>query len=174
MKNTCTVATAYLTLILLVSTALAAEVPQPIAVPVAGWLERAQILPEDIVLEAKLDTGSRTSSLHAVNLRQFRRDGKDWVAFDVTGDDRRSVRIERPVVRIVRIKSALGADDGRPTIKLGICIGSVYRTTEVNLVDRSSLTRPLLIGRRFLGSRLRVDVSRHHLLEPICSGKAAP
>ncbi|MGZ5095509.1 MAG: putative ATP-dependent zinc protease [Burkholderiales bacterium] len=41
-------------------------------------------------------TGARTSALDAQKLQQFRRDGKEWVAFDVTGEDGRPVRIERP------------------------------------------------------------------------------
>lgn len=147
---------------------------QPVAVPVAGWIERARLSPGDIVLEAKLDTGARTSSLHAVNLRQFERDGKNWAAFDVTGNDGRSVRLERPVLRIAHIKSALGSDEARPTVTLGICIGRVYLITEVNLVDRSSMTKPLLIGRRFLKGQLRVDLAHRYLLEPACDRTEPP
>ena len=174
MNCKCSLTQACLALILLLSTASAADVPRPHALPIAGWLERARLSPGNIVLEAKLDSGARTSSLHAMNLQQFRRDGKDWVAFDVSGNDGRSVRIERPVVRIARIKSALGADEGRPTVALGVCIGSVYRVTEVNLVDRSSLTKPLLVGRRFLKGRFLVDLNRRYLLEPACTQKAVP
>jgi hypothetical protein len=161
-------------LILLLSSASAADVTRPHALPIAGWLERARLSPGNVALEAKLDSGARTSSLHAMNLQEFGRDGKDWVAFDVIGDDGRSVRIERPVIRIARIKNALGADEGRPTVTLGLCIGSVYRVTEVNLVDRSSLTTPLLVGRRFLKGRFLVDPNRRHLLEPACKRKALP
>lgn len=100
------------------------------------------------------------------------RDGKDWVAFNLVGDNGHSGRIERPVVRISRIKSALGTDEGRPTVTLGLCIGSVYRITEVNLVDRENLIKPLLVGRRFLSGRLRVDPRRRYLLEPACKGHA--
>ncbi|MBI2223497.1 MAG: ATP-dependent zinc protease [Betaproteobacteria bacterium] len=161
-------------LLLLLSTTSAADVPRPRALPIAGWLERARLAPGNVVLEAKLDSGARTSSLHAMNLQQFKRDGKDWVAFDVSGAYGRSVRIERPLVRVARIKSALGADEGRPTVTLGICIGRVYRVTEVNLVDRSSLATPLLVGRRFLKGRLLVDLNRRYLLEPACTRSAMP
>jgi len=152
----------------------AAHAARPVAVPVAGWIERARLAPGAIELDAKLDTGARTSSLHAVNPRQFERDGKSWVAFDVVGNDGRSVRFERPVVRMAHIKSALGTDEARPTVTLGICIGSVYRITEVNLVDRSSLSKPLLIGRRFLKGRLRVDLAHRYLLEPACDRTKSP
>ena len=46
-----------------------------------------------------------------------------------------------------------------------------YRATEVNLVDHSGLTQPLLVGRRFLKGRLLVDLNRHYLLEPTCRQK---
>lgn len=165
---------ACLALILLVSTELSAGAAKTDAVPVAGWLEHARLTPGDILLEAKLDTGARTSSLHAQNPRQFKRDGKNWVAFYVTGNDGRRVHLERPLVRIVRVRSASGVDEARPAVTLGICIGSVYRVTEVNLVDRSGLAKPLLIGRRFIRGRLRIDVSRRYMLEPVCKGKAVP
>lgn len=134
----------------------------------AGWLERARLSPGEIIVSAKLDTGARTSSLDAPNLRRFERDGMQWVGFDVTGDDGRSVHLERPLVRVVTVKSALGTDEARPAVKLGICVGNVYRVAEVTLVDRSGLAKPLLIGRRFLKGRLLVDTSRRYLLEPRC------
>ncbi len=144
------------------------------ALPVAGRIERVRLTPGDVVVEAKLDTGARTSSLDAMNMRRLIRDGTDWVAFDVTGNDGRSVRIERPVMRIAEIKSALGIDEDRPVVTLGICIGKVYRLTEVNLVDRSDLSASLLIGRRFIQGRLLVNANRRYLLEPACRQMALP
>ena len=126
------------------------------------------------MVEAKLDTGARTSSLDAVNMQRLIRDGADWMAFDVAGNDGRNVRIERPVVRIAKIKSALGIDEDRPVVTLGVCIGKVHRVTEVNLVDRGDLTAPLLIGRRFLQGRLLVNVNRRNLLEPACRRTTLP
>ncbi len=161
-------------LLLLLSTAWAADISRPSTLPVAGWLERARIWPGNILLESKLDTGARTSSLHAANIQQHKRDGKVWVAFDVSGQNALTARIERPLVRLARIKSALGADEARPTVTLGICIGTVYRVTEVTLVDRSDLTKPLLVGRRFLKGRLLVNANRRHLLEPTCTPTAMP
>lgn len=139
--------------------------------PVAGWLERARISPGELVLEAKLDSAARTSSLHATNIERFQREGTDWVAFDAGAD---GVRIERPLVRTARIRSAPHAEEERPVVKLGICIGSVYRVTEVNLVDRTDLAKPLLVGRRFLRGRLLVDTKRRYLLDPVCKPRTLP
>ena len=142
--------------------------------PVAGWLERARITPGDVIVEAKLDSGARTSSLDARNLQRFDRGGEHWVAFDVTGEDGRAVRIERPLVRTSRVRSALGTDHARLTVTLGICVGRVYQVAEVSLVDRSGLSKPLLIGRRFLSGRLLVDTSSRHRLEPECGSAPMP
>lgn len=142
--------------------------------PVVGWLEYARLSPGGVVLDAKLDTGARTSSLHATEVRQFEREGKKWVAFDVVGNDGRRVHFERPLVRMARIRSAPGVGEARPTVMLGICIGPVYRVTEVNLVDRSGLSKPLLIGRRFLEGRLRIDLSRRYTLAPMCNRDDVP
>lgn len=146
----------------------------PKTLPVAGRLERALVVPGKLILEAKLDTGARTSSLHAANIERYQRDGVDWAAFDIAGDNGQTLRVERPVVRIAKIKSALGKDEDRPVVTLGICIGKVYRISEVNLVDRSDLTSPLLIGRRFLQGRLLVNVNRRHQLEPACARTELP
>jgi hypothetical protein len=161
-------------LILLLLTGPVAYAAQPPPLPVAGWIERARLSPGEIVLEAKLDSGAFTSSLHAVNPKRFQRDGEDWIGFDVTGTDGRTVRLERPVVRIARIRSAPDTLEMRPTVTLGICIGNIYRVTEVNLVDRSGLSKPLLIGRRFLRGGLLIDMDRSYTLEPACAQKMAP
>jgi hypothetical protein len=139
--------------------------------PIAGWLERARITPGGLVLDAKLDSGASRSSLHATNIQRFQRDGSEWLAFDLETGEGRPLRMERPLKRIARIRSAPGAEEERPVVTLGICVGNVYRVTEVNLVDRSGLAKPLLIGRSFLRGRLLVDLKNRYLLEPTCKGK---
>jgi hypothetical protein len=152
----------------------AADVSPPPPRTIAGRLEHARILPGDIVLDAKLDTGAYTASLHAENMRTLTREGESRIAFDVIDHDGRRVHLERPLIRTARVRSALGTDAKRPTVTLGICIGTVYRVTEVTLVDRSNLTTSLLIGRRYLSGNFLVDVSRDHLLRPQCNATGNP
>jgi hypothetical protein len=161
---------------LVASAALApcAHGAKPDSLPVAGWLERALVSPARVPMEAKLDSGARTSSLHASSVRRYERDGEDWVSFQITGMDGRTVRLRRRLLRMATVRSALGVDEGRPVVALGICVGRVHRVTEVSLVDRSELNVPLLIGRRFLRGRLLVDLSRRHLLEPDCEAPKTP
>lgn len=141
----------------------AAEAPR-----VVGWIERVKIGPSGVVLEAKLDTGADTSSLHVSNLSWLKRSDGDRVQFDVVSEDGRIVRFERKVIRVARVRSATGGAQSRPTIVLGVCLGEVYRETDVNLTDRTGFRQPFLVGRNFLAANFSVDSSRQHTVEPDC------
>lgn len=137
---------------------------------IAGWIEEAQ-LPLELVLKAKMDTGADTTSLDIIRMRRYRRDGKSWVSFwvDDPKDDNRRIRFERRVVRYSRIKRHSGERDSRPVVGIDICLGTVTRRIEVNLVDRSEFDYPLLIGRNFMAGEIIVDPEAEHLLELDCA-----
>jgi hypothetical protein len=106
------------------------------------------------VLAAKLDTGAKTASLSARNIKRFKRNGETWVRFNLGTDDEAAAPIEKPLARISKIKRRAGdfdPDEGktytaRPVIELDVCMGETLRTIEVNLTDRSAFQYPLLIG----------------------------
>ena len=149
---------------------LGAATPVTAETRVVGWVERVALGEEGLILTAKLDTGADTSSLHAPEVRWFTRDGHRWVAFDVTGEDGRKVRFERKVIRIAEIKRrGAGEPFRRPTVLMGVCVGKVYRVTEVNLADRTRFKQPFLIGRKFLANQFAVDSARTHTVEPGCA-----
>ena len=144
-------------------TSVAAE-PQ-----IVGWVERIRLGEEGVILSAKLDTGADTSSLHAAKVHWFDRDGSQWVAFEVKGEDGRTAKFERKVVRIAEIKRRGGGEPlRRPTVLLGLCLGGVYRVTEVNLADRTRFTQPFLVGRSYLKDQFAVDSGRINTVEPEC------
>lgn len=136
--------------------------------PVAGWVERAILFPDGLILHAKLDTGARTSSINAVDPEFFERAGRRWVRFSLTDRDKRTAMLERPVVRTTVIKRHFGRTQERPVINLELCIGPVRKSVEVNLVDRTGLNYQLLIGRNFLAGGLLVQSGRTYLLSPDC------
>ncbi len=140
---------------------------------VVGWLEPAQVGNERLVIAAKLDTGADISSLHVSDITWIRREDGEWVTFSITGSDNRKVRLERKVERVARVKKAAGGVQERPTVLLGVCVGTTYRVTEVNLTDRTGLSLPLLVGRNFLADRFAVDSSRTNTLEPTCRTNVA-
>lgn len=126
---------------------------------IAGWTERVRLLPSGVELEAKLDSGAENSSLHVARLRFFERDEKRWVRFTVEGDGGRRVAFERRLLRRAAIKRHTGRSDVRPVVAMAICLGSVARLVEVNLVDRSRFEYPILVGRSFLADEFLIDAS---------------
>ena len=109
-------------------------------------------------LQAKMDTGALTASLSAKNIETFTRDGEPWVRFQLATKGASDKVYEHKVARISKIKSRADEDDDkeepasakRPVVDLEMCLGSVKRTVEVNLTDRSSFNYPLLIGAKAL------------------------
>ncbi len=106
-------------------------------------------------LPAKLDTGAETASLSAKNIEMFKRDGGEWVRFQLgLNNAERAPIIEKPLARMSYIKRR--ADDrqpgdkqlysARPVIEMDICVGDELKNIEVNLTDRSAFEYPLLIG----------------------------
>lgn len=70
--------------------------------------------------------------------------------------------------RIARIRRHGGRVEERDVVMLGVCLGSVQRTVEVNVVDRSGFDYPVLIGRSFLAGIFVVDPGERFLLTPDC------
>ncbi|RJG08579.1 ATP-dependent zinc protease [Pseudomonas cavernicola] len=119
-----------------------------------GLNEYAQLTDINQQVAAKLDTGAKTASLSARDIKRFKRNGETWVRFYLAVDDAHAHPIERPLARISKIKRRAGDYDpeeektytARPVIELDICMGKALRSIEVNLTDRSAFQYPLLIG----------------------------
>ena len=109
-------------------------------------------------LQAKMDTGALTASLSAKNIETFTRDGEPRVRFQLATKGASDKVYEHKVARISKIKNRADEDDDkeepasakRPVVDLEMRLGSVKRTVEVNLTDRSSFNYPLLIGAKAL------------------------
>ncbi|MBU2330806.1 MAG: RimK/LysX family protein, partial [Gammaproteobacteria bacterium] len=85
-----------------------------------GWVERGKVLPEEVTVKFKLDTGALTSSMHAEDIEYFERDGDEWVRFDLDLEDIErdklvKSRIERKLHRELTVRGAGGKED-RPVV----------------------------------------------------------
>lgn len=141
---------------------------------VAGWSERVRLFPGNIPLNAKLDTGALTSSLNVRLMETYRRDGETRIKFDFQNSNGKKVTIDRPLVRVAKIKDLGRPLQERPVITIGICLGDRFAETEVTLFDRSGFNFQLLLGRRFLAGRVQVDSAEKRLLKPNCPGEPKP
>ncbi|MDF9389631.1 ATP-dependent Zn protease [Vibrio sp. 1151_11] len=114
--------------------------------------------------KARIDTGATTSSISAVDVVAFERDGNDWVKFRIEHDDIKSDEISLPVERWVRIRqSSAEGTQRRAVVVAWIEIGDLKERTEFTLADRTHLTYPLLLGRSFFKDVALVDVSRKYV-----------
>lgn len=120
-------------------------------------LNEKVMLPElgNIVIKAKLDTGAKTSSLGATNIKIFKRNGEHWVRFKPQIKGKDLPEIERLLVRHSQIKRRVADivdndDDAlltkRPVILMNMCFDGQLHAIEVNLTDRSHFIYPLLLG----------------------------
>ncbi len=136
---------------------------------ILGWIETVQILPENLSLPAKIDTGADNSSLNAINQKEFRKGKEKWIRFSIPLKKNEAIRLERPVLRMTRIKRKGAPSQKRAVVLFDLCVGSIYKQeVPVNLTDRSRFKFPMLIGRSFLKSTALVDSSLSFSQEPSC------
>ena len=158
--------------------ALAQSTPQqsgaaPMSSPmptVAGWIETVTFPDQGITLEAKLDTGAVSASLSVTDLERFKRNGKTWYRFTMRGADGKTATVEQQTSRLSRVMRAEVKDTLRPIVRLKVCLAGHEAVTDFNLTDRSGQDYQVLIGRKFLASRVLVDASRTHLFAKPCEG----
>ncbi|MEO1968138.1 MAG: RimK/LysX family protein [Sphingomonadaceae bacterium] len=116
-------------------------------------------------IPAKIDTGARTSSLHATEIERFERDGHQWLRFllDIGLGLSEPVVCELPRVGRRTIVSSNGEAQDRFIIKTRLRLGETEFAAEFSLADRSDMKFPILVGRTALRGRFMVDSGRSYL-----------
>ncbi|GAA2925167.1 hypothetical protein GCM10010458_03480 [Microbacterium luteolum] len=132
-----------------------------------GWREWVS-LPDLGVdwLKAKIDTGARTSSLHAFDVREFEREGEDWVRFRVKpwqDSQEDAVVVETPVHDRRAVRSSSGHAQERLVVKLLVRLVDREVLAEVTLSNRDEMGFRMLIGREALRRGYIVDPARSFL-----------
>lgn len=133
---------------------------------VVGWRELVS-LPELGLsgIPAKIDTGARTSSLHAHVLEDFQRGSERFVRFAVDWGGTRHF-CEAIHVDVRGITSSNGDQQTRFVIKTPLSVGNLTFRAEISLADRSQMQFPMLIGRTALRRRMVVDSGHSWLQSP--------
>lgn len=131
----------------------------------AGWLQSIRLEPHRVRITAKLDTGAKSSSLHASEVERFTRNGIDRVRFSLFKEhaeqDGPKLTYDLPVKRIVKIKRNPGMPpEERVTVELSFCLDGEVMTSEFSLDNRVNLNYPALLGRTFMADRFVVDPSK--------------
>ncbi|MGH7163704.1 MAG: ATP-dependent zinc protease family protein [Planctomycetota bacterium] len=146
---------------------MAAPAPLPRALPVLGWREWISLPDLGIAyIKAKIDTGAKTSSLHAFAMEPFVRKGKRMIRFRVhpfQRDSFHTVEAEAPLLGERRIRTSGGHESTRPVIGAHVeVLGRRWRI-ELTLAPRDEMGFRMLLGRQGLRSRFLVHPGRSYL-----------
>lgn len=139
------------------------------ALPIIGWREWVSL--PDLGLEdikAKIDTGARSSALHAFDLRSFTVGGVPWVRFHVHPMQHGgpTVGAEAEIVDMRRVRNPGGRQELRPVIHTAVAFFDKQWKIDVTLTPRWGMSFRMLLGRQ--------AVRRHFLVDPgrsFCGGR---
>lgn len=118
-------------------------------------------------IKARVDSGAKTSSIHAFDIRTFKRDGQSWVSFEIHPlqlNRKTTVRCEALIIDRRRVKSSSGTSENRYVIKTPVAINGFTFEIEVTLTNRDSMGYRMLLGREAMHNRMLVDPSESFLL----------
>lgn len=129
--------------------------------PLIGWRE-SLALPELGIFEikAKIDTGARTSALHAFGIEPFRRGGKELVRFRVhpyQRNTRYTVTAEAELLEMRHVRNSGGQGQLRPVIRTIVELGSKQWSIELTLANRDIMGFRMLLGRQAVRRQFLVD-----------------
>lgn len=129
-----------------------------------GWREWVALpdlhVPE---IKVKIDTGARTSAVHAYEIQPFDRDGRAYVGFflhPIQEQERPEIWCESPVLDERTITSSNGEQEIRYIIETLLNVGDDSWPIELSLANRDEMGFRMLLGRQAMRGRLIVDPGR--------------
>ncbi len=126
------------------------------------------MLPElcGVPMKAKVDTGARTSSLHAFDLTIEGEDDAAIARFEIHPEQRSSrspVAVTWPVAGFRRVRPSTGHAEVRPVVRTSMVIGSHAYPIDITLTSRDAMGFRMLLGRAAIRNRFAVDAGRSFL-----------
>ena len=135
---------------------------------VLGWREWVALPSLGIgAIKAKLDTGARTSAIHAHEVRRFRRRGQRWVRFRVfplQGREVGEITCEAPVADERYVTDSGGHREKRLVIETDLEIGGLVLPIEMTITRRDTMRFRMLLGRTAVAGRFAVDPGESYVL----------
>ncbi len=142
-----------------------------------GWREWVA-LPELKIkrIKVKVDTGARSSALHAFNLKSFVRGGKTLIRFDIHPIQHSTSKVITIVTEMLDeryVRSSNGKTQLRPVIQTAVRLGNHQPwPIELTLTDRDAMGFRMLLGRQAIRKRLLIDPGRSYL-QKLAQSKAS-
>ena len=133
----------------------------------AGWREWVSLPGVPVPwVKAKLDTGARSSAIHAFDLEEDRRGGERWVRFQVhpwQATDEDATLVECPLLDTREVRSSSGHAETRHVVAMDVTLMGRTVTTEMTLARRDEMGFRCLVGREALRQGFAVDPSASYL-----------
>ena len=134
--------------------------------PVIGWREWVGLPDLGVAsIKAKVDSGARSSSLHAHALQKFERNGATWVRFQVhpvQHNDSEAVEVEAKVLEYRSVRSSSGKAGLRPVIITRVSLLGITWPIELTLASRDEMGFRMLLGREAFRGRFLVDAGKSY------------
>lgn len=130
------------------------------------WVRLPDLLPSGEAVKAKVDTGARTSAIHAWDLEPFTRDGDAWVRFSLhprQRDDGHVVVAEARVIEERDVRSSNGDVERRVVVTTTVAVAGEQWPVELSLTNRDQMGFRMLLGRTAMAGRLHVDPGASYL-----------
>ncbi|MBI9068538.1 MAG: 30S ribosomal protein S6--L-glutamate ligase [Salinivirgaceae bacterium] len=111
-------------------------------------------------VKARVDSGAKTSALHATNIAPFTKDGSPWVRFEVhplEHDGKTTIYCESQVIDKRSVKNTSGTSETRFVIKTVLSIADRTWEVELTLANRDSMGFRMLLGRQAMAGKMLVD-----------------
>ncbi len=135
--------------------------------PILGWREWVALpelnLPE---IKAKIDTGAKSSALHAFAIEPYRKGGQRWVMFAIHPLQKNcdvAVECHAPVKDRRLVMDSGGHKQRRYVIETRMVLGRSFITAEMTLTNRDSMSFRMLLGRTAMDKRFIVDPGASYL-----------
>ena len=118
-------------------------------------------------IKARVDSGAKTSAMHAINIAPFIKNEENWVKFDINpiqNNNKTVIHCESKLVDKRIVKSSSGFREQRYVIGVELEIGGKKWTIEITLTNRDSMGFRMLLGREAMSGRVLVDPEEKYLL----------
>lgn len=135
---------------------------------VSGYAELVSLYPDEFTVHALLNPGIVNSIVRVHNLEITNHAGGSWSRFSITNRQGETGRFELRVVRFALIKGSADKTEEQPVVRMGICLGNLYKIIEVHLADQEGLGPAVILGRSFMQSDVLVDSGKRFVTVPGC------
>ncbi|BAZ44217.1 hypothetical protein NIES4102_12250 [Chondrocystis sp. NIES-4102] len=135
--------------------------------PILGWREIITLPKLGIEqIKVKIDTGARSSALHAFAIKELQKDGKSIIRFQVHPIQRNNhytVTAEAELLEYRKIRNSGGTTQLRPVVKTWVKLGEYQWSIELTLTNRDVMGFRMLLGRQAVRNRFLIDAGKSFL-----------